>query len=310
MSGTGGLGTVTVIIPTAGRMGRTDLARALRSVRAQSLAPDRVLVVDDSAGVLEPWPEDLGADVVRTSGGCGAGAARNLGMSACETDYFAFLDDDDEWLPDHLLDALNALTADPVLDVYACAARILEGEAVRVQPAVPYQGGGIENHFFGRDVWRGRGRRIVTPGLVARRWATTVAMDETLAAREDTWWLLSLEGAGGVIRQFPEVGVVVHAATGRTASRVHDQSTVDWARRLHTHFPGRGADFLVGVGREECRKGDLRGVLDTWHLRHQVGGMTLGHGFLMSVEIVVAGALGVANQVAARRASSSARGDG
>jgi glycosyltransferase involved in cell wall biosynthesis len=236
-------------------------------------------------------------------GGGGAAAARNLGMSVCETDYLAFLDDDDEWLPDHLLDALTALTSDPALDVYACAARVLEAGAADVQPAVPYQGGGIENHFFGRHVWHGRGRRIVTPGLVARRWATSVQMEETLTARENTWWLLSIEGAGGVIRQFPEVGVVVHAATGRTASRVDDQSTVDWARRLHAHFPGRGADFLVGVvAREKCRAGDPRGVLDTWRLRRQVGGVTLRHRLPTSVEIAVACVLRLVSQVSRLRA--------
>jgi hypothetical protein len=332
MSRTRERGTVTVIIPT---VGRRDLARALRSVRAQSVIPDRVLVVDDSTGGLDSAGaldsagvpdsagvrdsagglsgplDDLAAEVVRTSGGCGAAAARNLGMSVSGTDYFAFLDDDDEWLPDHLLDALNALDRDPALDVYACAARVLEGETARVQPAIPYQGGGIENHFFGRDVWRGRSRRIVTPGLVARRWANTVQMDETLAAREDTWWLLSLESAGAVIRQFPEVGVVVHAAKERTDGRVHDQSSVDWAQRLNTHFPGRGADFLVGVvAREKCRKGDPQGVIETWRLRREVGGMTLRHGLLTSLEIVLACSLLVVRRVSSRRAPSSPRGDG
>ena len=284
-------GSVTVIIPT---LGRPELLRALASVHAQSVTPERVLLVDDSPGGADQSLDRLGVDVVRTTGHCGAAAARNVGMSLSDTDFIAFLDDDDEWLPDHLLNALQAFHTDPELDVYGCAARVLTGGAERMQPAVPYRGGGLENHFYGRAVWRGRSRRIVTPGLVARRWVTSVRMDETLVSSEDTWWLLTLERQGAVIRQSPAVEVVVHAMGERTASRINDQSTVEWAARLNSHYPGRGADFLVGLARGRCRSGDPRGVIGTWRLRRRVDGFTLRHRLLTLAAVMVAGALSLA----------------
>jgi glycosyltransferase involved in cell wall biosynthesis len=73
---------VTVIIPTI--PGREDLLqRAVASVQAQQVKP--------AAIVIE-------LDVNRT----GAAATRNRAIETVETDWIAVLDDDDEFLPNHL----------------------------------------------------------------------------------------------------------------------------------------------------------------------------------------------------------------
>lgn len=74
--------TVSVVIPTI--PGREEmLDRALASVAAQKRQPDAVIV--------EPDPE-------RT----GAAATRNRALARVETDFVAWLDDDDEFLPNHV----------------------------------------------------------------------------------------------------------------------------------------------------------------------------------------------------------------
>lgn len=89
--GSGAL-TVAVCIPTIPP--RADLLeRALRSVEAQTRQPDDVVVVEDEHGV-------------------GAAAARNAAWRLTDTDLVAFLDDDDELLPDHLEACVAALVAD------------------------------------------------------------------------------------------------------------------------------------------------------------------------------------------------------
>lgn len=73
---------VTVVIPTID--GREDLLdRALRSVEAQTLRADAVVVEVDA-------------------GREGAAAARNLALMRVVTEWVAFVDDDDELLPSHL----------------------------------------------------------------------------------------------------------------------------------------------------------------------------------------------------------------
>lgn len=73
---------ITLIIPTInGREGL--LARALATVEAQTLPPSRVIVERDTERQ-------------------GAATTRNHALSKVDTDWVAFLDDDDELYPHHL----------------------------------------------------------------------------------------------------------------------------------------------------------------------------------------------------------------
>ena len=88
-----------VIIPTCDRP--KLLERAIHSVQSQTVSPHEIIVVNDG---IEPVPQMAGVKVIRTSGGAGPAAARNLAFShlSPETDAICYLDDDDELLPDHV----------------------------------------------------------------------------------------------------------------------------------------------------------------------------------------------------------------
>jgi glycosyltransferase involved in cell wall biosynthesis len=102
--GTGSVATlpVSVVIPA---YNRADLiARAVQSAQRQRPnPPDEVIVVDDcSSDDTGAVAERLGATVIRHEVNRGEAGARNTGMEAAAHDWVAFLDSDDEWLPDHL----------------------------------------------------------------------------------------------------------------------------------------------------------------------------------------------------------------
>lgn len=104
--------TVSVIIPTYERA--HVLGRALDSVVAQRRPADEVLVVDDGS-------EDETAELVASYPGvryerivhAGVSAARNRGILLAESDWLAFLDSDDEWLPEKLDEQFAALEESP-----------------------------------------------------------------------------------------------------------------------------------------------------------------------------------------------------
>jgi glycosyltransferase involved in cell wall biosynthesis len=83
--------------------------RAVESALAQSVTDQVVLVMDDGGGLPE-LPADprvrgysLSANSRRPS------VVRNIGIRLSRSEYVAFLDDDNEWEPDHLKTALAAL---------------------------------------------------------------------------------------------------------------------------------------------------------------------------------------------------------
>jgi glycosyltransferase involved in cell wall biosynthesis len=93
-------GDVTVVLPT---MGRTEVLRALASVRGQTYTEVRTVVVLDDPS-REPFVQRVleKETLIVTSGRTGAANARNVGLRAATTDFVAFLDDDDWWQPEKL----------------------------------------------------------------------------------------------------------------------------------------------------------------------------------------------------------------
>jgi glycosyltransferase involved in cell wall biosynthesis len=113
---------VAVIIPVFN--GEAHVGETLDSVRAQTLPPKEIVVVDDGS-------TDRTVDVVKgyeevtllTSPGEGPGAARNHGVQHTEADVVAFLDHDDLWHSEHLRLLVKALQANPASPV-ASAQRV------------------------------------------------------------------------------------------------------------------------------------------------------------------------------------------
>lgn len=114
---------VCVIIPYFQRSPGI-LRKALDSIAAQTFAGTvHVIVVDDTSPVApagELADSRLSRDKVTIirQDNAGPGAARNRGLDAVPagTRFVAFLDSDDEWLPEHLRNAVDALGEE--LDFY------------------------------------------------------------------------------------------------------------------------------------------------------------------------------------------------
>ena len=98
--------TVSVIIPTYNRAHL--VGRAIQSVLNQTYQDFEVIVVDDGSTdnteeiIKEFQKKDERIKYIKHEKNKGGSAARNTGIKAARGAYIAFLDSDDEWLPEKL----------------------------------------------------------------------------------------------------------------------------------------------------------------------------------------------------------------
>ena len=93
---------VSVIIPTYNR--KNLLKRALHSVSSQTFVPKEIIVVDDgSSDGTKDWVLERFSYVRYIyQDNSGVSSARNAGIKEAKGSWIAFLDSDDEWMPDKL----------------------------------------------------------------------------------------------------------------------------------------------------------------------------------------------------------------
>lgn len=129
---------VSVIVPVLN--GARWLGEALESARAQTFSDLEIIIVDD--GSTDGSPDiarrlrERGDDRIRLFefDHGGLATARNRAIRRARGDYFALLDSDDAWLPDHLERAMNAFEQDPDLGlVHANIERVDEqGRSIEI----------------------------------------------------------------------------------------------------------------------------------------------------------------------------------
>ncbi|MDG2141233.1 MAG: glycosyltransferase [Gammaproteobacteria bacterium] len=111
---------IDVIIPTYNR--RHTLGRSIDSVIAQSLKPAEIIIVDDgSTDGTEDYINKNYPDItyIKTRNK-GVSAARNQGIRQSRNDWLAFLDSDDEWLPEKLEKQVTAASSEKDYKLIHC----------------------------------------------------------------------------------------------------------------------------------------------------------------------------------------------
>lgn len=121
---------VTTVMPTYKRP--RLLVAAVESALAQTITDQRVIVVDDGAG-LPDLPNDPRLTALSLSRNSAVlGLVRNVGIRLTDSPYLAFLDDDNTWRPDHLELALSALRTGADLVYTAVERRRADGTVLDI----------------------------------------------------------------------------------------------------------------------------------------------------------------------------------
>jgi teichuronic acid biosynthesis glycosyltransferase TuaG len=144
---------ITVVVPAY--HSESTIEDALRSVGEQSLRAREVIVVDDDSpdGTVSTARSmqgkiDVPIRIIEQDRNRGPAAARNAGVLAAETEWIAFLDADDAWLPNRLSVQCDVVKRYP--DVSMLCAETMAWNADRADPAQG-AGGGSEEQLALRD---------------------------------------------------------------------------------------------------------------------------------------------------------------
>jgi glycosyltransferase involved in cell wall biosynthesis len=218
----------SVVMPTYSR--QDLLHRSIGSVQSQTFGNWELIVVDDGSTdetrrvVLEMgdprtsyvWQENSGVS-----------AARNHGISLARGEYIAFLDDDDEYLPEHLavLDRELRARGDPECLAYTLAYRSEGGERFPVETPV----GSRESPIV-------LGANPATPSIaIHRSILRNYRFDVTIKCHEDAelWGRIAL--AAPVVRVESRT-VLLHVHAGERLSEGLDVGGLLEMRRTYDYI--------------------------------------------------------------------------
>lgn len=144
---------VSVVIPLYNKAEFVE--RALQSVFRQTISPFEIVIVDDGSSdggaQLVERIDNVSIRLIRQAN-AGVSAARNRGIEAARGTLVAFLDADDEWMPEFLQTVLRLHSRFPSAGAYATAYKVIQGDGSAIIPSLvnvptePWEGL-LDNYF-------------------------------------------------------------------------------------------------------------------------------------------------------------------
>jgi GT2 family glycosyltransferase len=162
------------------------LRATLSSLAAQTVRPERIVVVDNastdgSVGVIGDLARTLPLEVQRFHQNRGFAAAANDAIRRTRAEWILALNPDCRLAPDYLSHLLAA--ASPRERVGAATGLLLRGEGEALAPTEPVDSSGIVVTASGRHLDRGAGRRT-RPGFLRPAWVFGASGAAALYRRE------------------------------------------------------------------------------------------------------------------------------
>jgi glycosyltransferase involved in cell wall biosynthesis len=243
------------VIPTRNRP--ELVRRAVESVLAQTCRDFEIIVVIDGpdpateAALREvmdprlhvlPLPESLGGS-----------DARNAGIAASRGEWVAFLDDDDEWLPERLARQLAHPAALPERPVFL-ASQFIErsdlGDRILPRRSLECREPFSEFLFCRPSLSAGTGYVQTSTWLVSRPLIDAVRFASKLKRNQDVDWMLrAMAMKDAVLAIVPEPLVIFHEAgkTGRVSKKADWQFQFEWLERNRELFSRKAYSFFVAT---------------------------------------------------------------
>ncbi|WP_193748674.1 glycosyltransferase family 2 protein [Gordonia amicalis] len=255
---------VSAIIPSTGR---AELAAAVNSVVSQTIAVRPIVVLDrpEMESSVRSMLSSVDCLLVVTEGLGGAGA-RNVGIDRADTEFVAFLDDDDSWLPMKTEVQLEQLGASASRRVLAASGMrfIRSRDEIVIPRRVPVSRD-IGSYLVQRPRLRFGDNCVQSSSLLLRReFAQDVGWDVALKKHQDWDFIIrALEYESSELAWTSSPLVNVRQGTPGSISRTRSwRDSLLFFEKHREHMSSRAcADFLwTQILRSSFATGDAAGI--------------------------------------------------
>ncbi len=140
----------SIVIPLYNKA--QTIENTLASVLNQKLQEFEVVIVNDGStdngvSVVSSFTSDPRVRILDQENQ-GVSAARNQGVKCARYDFIAFLDGDDEWLPDYLATMRTAIEKFPIAGMYCCAGYVKDRKKTSLRLVDKYKNKIIRVEYF------------------------------------------------------------------------------------------------------------------------------------------------------------------
>jgi len=224
---------VSVVIPTRNRPAL--VMRAVQSVIAQTLSDIEIIVViDGDDGITETTLQKLVDPRLRIfvlPENGGASAARNFGASVATAPWIAFLDDDDEMLPERLaIQHRVATMSQAKYPLIVCRTYMQTNSGRYIEPKfLPKKGEHVSEYILSRQSIFGHVGHIATSTLFVKKSLLSQVKFPELMRHQDWTWVLKAYTVKGCKLEFvPDPLCIYHAEHHVSGSLDSISTRNDW----------------------------------------------------------------------------------
>lgn len=228
--------SISVIIPIYNRA--NVLRRALKSVMEQTLAPHEIIVVDDGSDD-DPFSVaqnicDSRLNYICFESNKNAAFARNAGAEVATGDYLAFLDSDDQWLPDHLESKVRCLQSSPEAQAVFGSFLLQRETGEQFANHLPVIG---DEENMATYILERPGGDIRTSTMVVKRGAfSKVKFDAELGKHQDWDFAIRFDDRFSWVLEREPTAVMFISSADRMSGKPNHQATKRFLEKHSEHF--------------------------------------------------------------------------
>jgi glycosyltransferase involved in cell wall biosynthesis len=233
-------------------MGRNTLDAAIKSVLNQTLPASEIIIVAGGEPTISE--ENLAkVKVIRNyqtdSKIWTAAHNRNIGIMASNSNFVAFLDDDDLWKSNKMQIQLDFLLGNPgYVSLSSASYKVRKWFFYKRPLKVLKENQNVLRAHYGKKRFFPTPFYTPTPGIVVpNKIAKSINFDEMLPGFEDTWWLHEIQNAGFKIFQHKLQLVIINANPIRSISRDSLSKNIAWAKKIEEYDLSLAVNYLQGI---------------------------------------------------------------